>query len=70
MKLLFLDDFRLGVVKGDTVVDVMDAVRSVPHTGPHNLISGLIERFDEYRQSLVQAVDRGGGVPLSQVRIR
>ena len=70
MKLLFFDDFRLGVVKGDTVVDVMDAVRSVPHTGPHNLISGLIERFDEYRQSLVQAVERGGGVPLSQVRIR
>jgi 2-keto-4-pentenoate hydratase/2-oxohepta-3-ene-1,7-dioic acid hydratase in catechol pathway len=70
MKLLFFDDFRLGVVKGDTVVDVMDAVRSVPHTGPHNLISGLIERFDEYRQSLVQAVERGGGVPLSQVRVR
>jgi 2-keto-4-pentenoate hydratase/2-oxohepta-3-ene-1,7-dioic acid hydratase in catechol pathway len=70
MKLLFFDDFRLGVVKGDTVVDVTDAVRSVPHTGPHNLISGLIERFDEYRPSLVQAVERGGGVPLSQVRIR
>jgi 2-keto-4-pentenoate hydratase/2-oxohepta-3-ene-1,7-dioic acid hydratase in catechol pathway len=70
MKLLFFDDFRLGVVKGDAVVDVMDAVRSVPHTGPHNLISGLIERFDEYRQSLVQVVERGGGVPLSQVRVR
>jgi 2-keto-4-pentenoate hydratase/2-oxohepta-3-ene-1,7-dioic acid hydratase in catechol pathway len=70
MKLLFFDDFRLGVVKGDAVVDVMDAVRSIPHTGPHNLISGLIERFDEYRQSLVQVVERGGGVPLSQVRVR
>ena len=28
MKLLFFDDFRLGVLKGDTVVDVTDAVRS------------------------------------------
>ena len=45
MKLLFFDDFKLGVLKGDTVVDVSQVVRDIPHTGPHDLISGLIERF-------------------------
>ena len=50
MKLLFFDDFKLGVLKGDAVVDVSDAVRSVPHTGPHDLISGLIGQFADYKR--------------------
>ena len=34
MKLLFFDDFKLGVLNGDTVVDVTDVVRDIPRTGP------------------------------------
>ena len=70
MKLLFFDDFRLGVLKGDMVVDVSDRVADIPHTGPHDLINGLIERFDEYRPALQQAVNRRKGVPVGGVRIR
>jgi 2-keto-4-pentenoate hydratase/2-oxohepta-3-ene-1,7-dioic acid hydratase in catechol pathway len=70
MKLLFFDEFKLGVLKGDAVVDVSDVVRDVPHTGPGNLISGLIERFADYKGRLEAAVNQGKGVPVSQVRIR
>jgi len=70
MKLLFFDDFKLGVLKGDAVVDVSDAVKDIPHTGPHNLISGLIERFADYKGRLESAAARGQGKPVSQVRIR
>ena len=70
MKLLFFDDFKLGVLKGEAVVDVTSVVADVPHTGPHNLISGLIERFADYRRRLEEAVARGTGVPISRVRIR
>ena len=70
MKLLFFDDYKLGVLRGETVIDVSDAVQSIPHTGPHNLISGLIERYDEYKSTLQQVSDRGKGVQVSQVRIR
>src|SRR5438876_1061355 len=70
MKLLLFDDFKLGVLKGDAVVDVSDAVKDIPHTGPHNLISGLIERFADYKGRLEGAVARGAGKPLSQVRVR
>ena len=70
MKLLYFNDFRLGVLKGDSVVDVMDVVRTIPHTGPHNLISGLIERFSEYRAKLENAAKDGKGVRVSEVRIR
>src|SRR6266704_5491740 len=70
MKLLFFDDFKLGVLKGDAVVEVSATVRDIPHTGPHDLISGLIERFAAYRKPLEEAADRVRGVPVSQVTIR
>jgi len=70
MKILFFDDFKLGVVKGDNVVDVSAVVHDIPHLGPHDLISGLIERFADHRGALEKAVAAGTGVPLKQVRIR
>jgi 2-keto-4-pentenoate hydratase/2-oxohepta-3-ene-1,7-dioic acid hydratase in catechol pathway len=70
MKILYFNDYRLGVLNGENVVDVMDAVRDIPHTGPHNLITGLIERFGDYRGKLEEAAARGKGTPLAQVRIR
>ena len=70
MKLMYFDDFKLGVVKGDAVVDVSKAVQDIPHTGPHDLISGLIERFAKYRGALDKAAADGKGVPISKVRIR
>src|SRR5918992_69009 len=69
MKLLFFDDFKLGVLKGDTVVDVSAVVRDIPHTGPHNLISALIESFADYRGSLEKAGAARNGAPLAKVRI-
>jgi 2-keto-4-pentenoate hydratase/2-oxohepta-3-ene-1,7-dioic acid hydratase in catechol pathway len=70
MKLLFFDDFRLGVLKGDAVVDVTQLVADTPHTGPHNLISALIERFADYRARLEKASAETKGTPLTNVRIR
>ena len=70
MKLLFFDDFRLGVLKADAVIDVSQAVQDIPRIGPHDLISGLIERFADYRRRVEDAVERGRGVPAGQVRIR
>src|SRR5205809_452801 len=70
MKLLFFDDFKLGVLKGDAVIDVSETVRNIPHAGPHDLISGLIARFADYKERVQEAVDRGRGVPIGQVRVR
>ena len=70
MKLCFFNDFELGVIKGDMAVGVSDKVADIPHTGPHDLIKGLIERFDDYKAALQQAANRRKGVPVSSVRIR
>ncbi|MDP8924141.1 MAG: fumarylacetoacetate hydrolase family protein [Chloroflexota bacterium] len=70
MKLLFFDDFKLGALKGDAVVDVSDVVRDIPRLEPQDLIAGLIERWDQYKGRLQDAVERGQGVPVGSVRIR
>jgi 2-keto-4-pentenoate hydratase/2-oxohepta-3-ene-1,7-dioic acid hydratase in catechol pathway len=70
MKLAFFDEFKLGVVKGDNVVDVSAVVQGVPHLGPHDLINGVIARFAELRPKLEEAAARSAGVPLSGVRLR
>ena len=70
MKLAYFDDFKLGVVKGDGVVDVSAVVTDIPHTGPGDLMSGLIARFDDYRGKLEAAAEAGTAVPLASVRIR
>src|SRR3954468_18011924 len=67
MKLLHFDDFKLGVLKGEAVIDVSAEVRDIPHTGPGDLMNGLIERWDSYRPRLEAAVSRGAGVPVSGV---
>jgi 2-keto-4-pentenoate hydratase/2-oxohepta-3-ene-1,7-dioic acid hydratase in catechol pathway len=69
VKLLFFDDFKLGVLNGDSVIDVSSIVSDIPHTGPHDLISRLIERFADYKDRLT-AAGRGQGVPVNRVRIR
>jgi 2-keto-4-pentenoate hydratase/2-oxohepta-3-ene-1,7-dioic acid hydratase in catechol pathway len=67
VKLVLFDDWRVGVLAGDRVVDVSGELAGIP---PHDLMSGLIERFADYRPRLERAARGGGGVPLSRVRLR
>src|SRR3954468_5177998 len=69
MKLLYFNDFKLGVLKNDAVVDVSAEVKDIPHTGPGDLMNGLIERWGSYKSRLETAVARGAGGAASSVRI-
>jgi 2-keto-4-pentenoate hydratase/2-oxohepta-3-ene-1,7-dioic acid hydratase in catechol pathway len=71
MKILYFDDFKLGVLNKDgAVVDVSRVVQDIAHIGPHDLINGLIARFPDYRKKLEEAAASGKGAPLASVRIR
>ena len=70
MKILLFDDFKLGVLKGDSVVDVSSVVRDIPRVGPQDLMAGLIENFAAYRPRLEEAAAKGNGVDVAKVRIR
>ena len=70
MKLCYFNDYRLGVIKGDQVVDVADAVKDIPHLHNRDLIIGLIEKWDSHKAKDEKAAADGKGVPLKDVRLR
>ena len=70
MKLCYFNDYRLGVIKGDNVVDVTDAVKDIPHLDARDLIIGLIAKWDSYKAKVEKAAADGKGVPVSGVKLR
>src|SRR6516162_9973001 len=70
MKLAFFDDFKLGVVAGDKVVDVTDAVTDIPQLGPQDVMRGVIERFEALKDRLGDAAAKGHSKPVSRARLR
>ena len=69
MKLLCFNDHRIGVLKGEQVVDITPVVGRVPHAGPGDLVNRMIAGFADLRADIDAAVAVGSGVPLAQVRI-
>ena len=57
MKLCYFNDYRLGVIKGDAVVDVTDAVKDIPHIDTRDLIIGLIAKWDSYKAKVEKAAN-------------
>lgn len=71
MKLvLFGDDFRLGVLQGETVIDASPVANDIPHHTPQEMMNSLIEGFDKYRSALESLASSSTGVPVNGVRLR
>jgi 2-keto-4-pentenoate hydratase/2-oxohepta-3-ene-1,7-dioic acid hydratase in catechol pathway len=70
MKILCFNDHRIGVLKGENVVDIMAVIRDVPHHGPGDLMNGLIANFSDLRGRIDKAVAGSAGLPVAQVKIR
>src|SRR5437016_1157361 len=70
MKIMFFDEFKLGLLKGDAVVDVSRVVQDIPHLGPQDVVRGVIERWAEFRPKLEAAAAQERGVPLDRVKLR
>ena len=70
MKLLFFDDYRMGVLRGDRVVDVTSELQHVGIRPPEYLMEEVIADFDSFRPRFEAIASREQGVPMSGVRIR
>jgi 2-keto-4-pentenoate hydratase/2-oxohepta-3-ene-1,7-dioic acid hydratase in catechol pathway len=70
VKLCYFNDWRLGVIKGDAVVDVTDAVKDIPHVDSRDLIIGLIAQWDSYKAKVDKAANETTGMPLKNVKLR
>ncbi len=71
MKLvLFGEDFKLGVLRGDSVVDASQVTQDIRYFSPQEMMSLLIEGFDRYRGPIEELARSGPGTPMSLVRLR
>ena len=70
MKLVMFNEFQLGVVKEDSIVSVIEAVKDIDYHTPQELMEKVIINFAELSPRFKGIVGRGQGVPITSVRIR
>ncbi len=70
MKLALFDDFRLGVIEGDRIINAMSAVEGMSFRRPQDLMEEVIINWDEMRPRIEAAVAGQEGVALGSVRLR
>ncbi|MFZ2064724.1 MAG: fumarylacetoacetate hydrolase family protein, partial [Xanthobacteraceae bacterium] len=71
MKLAFFDNYKLGVVVGDKIVDVSGLTKGIKALGPQDVIRGVIEKWSTYKGKFAAAAKKGkGSKPLSKVKLR
>jgi 2-keto-4-pentenoate hydratase/2-oxohepta-3-ene-1,7-dioic acid hydratase in catechol pathway len=70
MKLVLFNDYRLGVIQGNRVVDAMEALRGVQFRKPQDLVEEVITRWDELKPKIESTVRGKEGVALDSVRLR
>lgn len=68
MQFVHFDDYRLGVLAGENVVDISDLVGQVG-VGPQSRVAALIANWEELAPQITEAAG-GSGVPLSSVQLR
>ena len=70
MKLALYDDYQLGVINGDRIVNAMSAIEGMSFRRPQDMMEEVIINWSEMRPRIESAVDGQGGVPLDSVRLR
>ena len=66
MKLAFFNDYQLGVITEDGIVDISGALSSVSYRTPQELIRTVIEDFDNLRPTIEDAVGNGTATGFGQ----
>lgn len=69
MRLVRFDGDRLGLVRGEAVVDVSDVIGGSDHGWPDVSALRLIAAWDDLRPRLEEALDKDRAIPLADVRL-
>jgi 2-keto-4-pentenoate hydratase/2-oxohepta-3-ene-1,7-dioic acid hydratase in catechol pathway len=70
MKLVLFNEYRLGVVQDNRVVDAMAALEGLQFRRPQDLIDEVITHWDALKPKIEAAVRGQEGMPLERVRLR
>ena len=70
MKLTFFNDYQLGVITENGVVDISDALSSLSYHTPQELIRMVIEDFDNLRPGIADVAENGTVTALDSVSFK
>ncbi len=70
MKLVLFNDFQLGVVQGDNVVDVSKALPKREYHHPNEKMQVVIDGWSTLKPTIEAAATKDKPIPISQVRLR
>ena len=66
MKLAFFDNYKLGVVVGDKIVDVSAVTKGIKALGPQDVIRGVIEKWSSLQGQARRRRQEGQGQAARQ----
>ena len=70
MKFAFFNDYQLGVITADGVVDISDALSGISYHTPQELIRMVIEDFDNLRPAIADAAENSTATALDNVSFK
>ena len=70
MKILRFNDDRVGVLKGEQVIDISELISHREYRGPQGVMDELIGKFETYRPKIEGLVASGKGPALAEVTLR
>ncbi len=70
MKIVLYDDYRLGLLKGNNVVDATEVFEGEKFREPQDMMEDLIGGWDSLKPRLESILASGTGAPISSVRLR
>lgn len=70
MKLAFFDEYKLGVITENEIVDISDALNDISFHTPQELIQMVIEDFDDLCPTIVDVVENGNPIALENVTLK
>jgi len=70
MQLVLFNEYRLGVIQDNRVVDAMAALEGRQFRRPQDLIEEVITNWDALRPKIAAATRGKAGQPLDSVRLR
>lgn len=70
MKLAFFNDYQLGVITENGIVDISDALHGLSSGTPQELIRTVIEDFDNLGSTIADAAENGTAIALDSVSLK
>ena len=70
MKLVLFEDFKLGVLQGDSILDASTAVQGLGYHSPQEMMQMLTAQWTRVRPRIEEAIAGQAGIPLNRVRVR